>query len=60
MYRWTRPRIAIPVHGELRHMAEHARLGEAIAAHDPVRAQHLMRDVLGAFPTDVKRTVEAG
>jgi DNA-binding FadR family transcriptional regulator len=41
-------------------LAEHARLGEAIAAHDPVRAQHLMRDVLGAFPTDVKRTVEAG
>ncbi len=41
-------------------LAEHAELGEAIAAHDPDRAQHLMRDVLGAFPTDVKRTVEAG
>jgi DNA-binding GntR family transcriptional regulator len=40
-------------------LAEHASLGEAIAAHDPVLAQHLMRDVLGAFPTDVKRTVEA-
>ena len=30
MYRWTRPRIAIPVHGELRHMAEHARLAKSL------------------------------
>jgi ribonuclease J len=26
MYRWVRPRIAIPVHGEARHLAAHARL----------------------------------
>jgi len=26
MYRWLRPQIAIPVHGEVRHMTEHARL----------------------------------
>jgi len=26
MYRWTRPQIAVPVHGEPRHQAEHARL----------------------------------
>jgi ribonuclease J len=30
MYRWTRPRIAVPVHGELRHLAEHARLARAL------------------------------
>jgi ribonuclease J len=29
MYQWVRPRIALPVHGELRHMVEHASL-----AHD--------------------------
>lgn len=28
MYQHVRPHIAIPVHGELRHMAEHARLAE--------------------------------
>ncbi len=28
MYQHVRPSIAIPVHGELRHMAEHARLAE--------------------------------
>ncbi len=27
MYDWIRPQILLPVHGELRHMAEHARLG---------------------------------
>ena len=26
MYRWTRPQISVPVHGELRHQNEHARL----------------------------------
>ncbi len=30
MYAWTRPRIAVPVHGELRHMAEHARLAKSL------------------------------
>lgn len=30
MYRWVRPRIAIPVHGEMRHMREHARLARDI------------------------------
>ncbi|HEY2837063.1 MAG TPA: ribonuclease J [Rhizomicrobium sp.] len=30
MYRWTRPQIAVPVHGEQRHMAEHARLAKSL------------------------------
>jgi ribonuclease J len=30
MYRWTRPQIAVPVHGEQRHMAEHARLARSL------------------------------
>jgi ribonuclease J len=30
MYRWTRPQIAVPVHGELRHMSEHARLARSL------------------------------
>ncbi len=30
MYRWVRPRIAIPVHGEMRHLHEHARLARTL------------------------------
>jgi len=30
MYRWTRPQIAVPVHGELRHQSEHARLARSL------------------------------
>ena len=30
MYRWTRPQVAVPVHGELRHMTEHARLARSL------------------------------
>jgi len=30
MYRWTRPQIAVPVHGELRHQSEHARLARLL------------------------------
>ncbi|HRK72584.1 MAG TPA: ribonuclease J [Micropepsaceae bacterium] len=30
MYRWVRPRIAIPVHGEMRHLHEHARLARSL------------------------------
>lgn len=29
MYEWIRPQIAVPVHGERRHMEEHARLAKA-------------------------------
>ncbi|WP_267393258.1 MULTISPECIES: ribonuclease J [unclassified Sphingomonas] len=27
MYKWMRPKVLIPVHGEMRHMMEHARFG---------------------------------
>ncbi|HEX3811187.1 MAG TPA: ribonuclease J [Rhizomicrobium sp.] len=30
MYRWVRPQVSVPVHGELRHMSEHARLARSL------------------------------
>jgi ribonuclease J len=30
MYQWLRPQIAIPVHGEMRHMTGHARLAKSL------------------------------
>jgi ribonuclease J len=45
MYRWTRPRIAVPVHGELRHMSEHARLARSLQVPQAVVVEngHLLR-----------------
>jgi len=30
MYRWLRPQVAVPVHGELRHLTEHARIARSL------------------------------
>lgn len=30
MYQWARPQIAVPVHGEMRHLREHALLADAL------------------------------
>jgi ribonuclease J len=34
MYRWVRPKIAIPVHGEPLHLAEHAKLARKVGVKD--------------------------
>ena len=36
MYRWVRPRISVPVHGEIRHMTEHARLARSLQVPEAV------------------------
>ncbi len=38
LYQWVRPRVAVPVHGELRHMAEHAALARTIQVPETVVA----------------------
>jgi ribonuclease J len=45
MYRWVRPQIAVPVHGELRHMAEHARLARSLQVPQAVVVEngHMLR-----------------
>lgn len=43
----------------LQALKEHLALADAIAAHDADRAQILMRETLGTFPDDVKRTPDA-
>jgi ribonuclease J len=40
MYRWTRPQIAVPVHGEQRHMAEHARLARSLQVPQAVNVRN--------------------
>lgn len=36
MYQWARPRIAVPVHGERRHILEHAKLARALQVPEAV------------------------
>ncbi|NWH08960.1 MAG: ribonuclease J [Alphaproteobacteria bacterium] len=38
MYQWVRPQIAIPVHGEMRHMTEHARLAKELQVPESILA----------------------
>ncbi|OCC06285.1 MBL fold metallo-hydrolase [Labrys sp. WJW] len=38
MYHWTRPKIAIPVHGEAWHLAEHAELARSLGVPEVVAA----------------------
>ncbi|MEO8559603.1 MAG: ribonuclease J [Rhodospirillales bacterium] len=38
LYQWVRPKIALPVHGELRHMAEHAALARQMQVPETIIA----------------------
>jgi ribonuclease J len=60
MYRWTRPRIAIPVHGELRHMSEHARLARSLQVPEAIVVQngHMVR--LAPGPASIIDETPAG
>jgi ribonuclease J len=60
MYRWTRPQIAIPVHGELRHMSEHARLAKSLQVPQAVvvRNGHMLR--LAPGPAQLVDEVPSG
>ena len=60
MYRWTRPRIAVPVHGELRHMSEHARLARALQVPEAVVVEngHMLR--LAPGPATIIDEVPSG
>jgi ribonuclease J len=40
MYQWTRPRIAVPAHGEDLHLAEHAAFAKAQGVPEVVRARN--------------------
>jgi ribonuclease J len=57
MYDWVRPQIVVPVHGEARHMAEHARL--ALAHGVPKAVFQENGDVIRLAPGEPKKVDEA-
>ncbi|MGE0829259.1 MAG: ribonuclease J [Hyphomonadaceae bacterium] len=53
MYQWARPRIAVPVHGERRHILEHAKLAKELQTQEAVTPRNgdLIRLAPGAAMT---------
>ena len=60
MYGWARPRAAIPVHGEHRHLIEHAKLAHDLGVPEPVRIHNGDMVRLAPGPTEVIDVVPSG
>ncbi|MGI8932331.1 MAG: ribonuclease J [Sphingomicrobium sp.] len=57
MYRWIRPEILVPVHGEARHLAEHARFGLSEGVAETVVQKN--GDIVRLAPGKPKKVGEA-
>jgi ribonuclease J len=60
MYQWTRPRIAVPAHGEPMHLVEHARFAEAQGVKEVVRARNGTMVRLAPGPAEIIDEVPSG
>jgi ribonuclease J len=60
MYRWVRPKISIPVHGEPLHLAEHAKLARALGVRDVIVCANGDLVRLAPGPTGIVDEVRAG
>jgi len=60
MYEWTKPRIAIPAHGEPLHLAEHAKFARQQGVSEVVRAKNGTLVRLSPGKAEIVDTVPAG
>jgi ribonuclease J len=60
VYQWIRPQIALPVHGEVRHMVEHAALARACQVPETVVAPNGSLVRLAPGPAEIIDHVHAG
>jgi ribonuclease J len=60
MYQWVRPRAAIPVHGEVRHMIAHARLARDCQIPEAVVPKNGSLVRLAPGPVEIVDEVPAG
>lgn len=60
MYQWTRPRIAIPAHGEALHLEEHAKFARAQGIAEVIRARNGSIVRLAPGPAEIIATVPVG
>ncbi|MDP2373129.1 ribonuclease J [Reyranella sp.] len=60
VYQWVRPRIALPVHGEVRHMVEHAALASACQVPETIVAPNGSLVRLAPGPAEIIDHVPVG
>ena len=60
MYRWLRPRIAVPVHGEARHLAEHAAFASSLQVPETIVVENGAMVRLAPGPAALVDWVRAG
>jgi ribonuclease J len=60
MYQWTRPRIAIPAHGEPLHLSEHAKFARQQGVPEVVRAKNGTLVRLAPGPAEIVDNIPAG
>ena len=60
MYQWVRPRIAVPVHGEIRHMRAHAALARACQVPEAIVPQNGTLIRLAPGPAEIVEEVPVG
>ena len=60
VYQWVRPRIALPVHGEVRHMVEHAALARACQVPETIVAPNGTLVRLAPGPAEIIDHVPVG
>lgn len=60
MYQWVRPRIAVPVHGEMRHLMEHAKLAKECQVPETVVAGNGEMVRLAPDPAEIVDQVVSG
>ncbi|MEZ5873754.1 MAG: ribonuclease J [Hyphomicrobiales bacterium] len=60
LYRWVKPRVAVPMHGEGRHLEAHARLAEGLGVNEVVRARNGTMVRLLPGPAEIVDEVPVG
>ncbi|QQP92120.1 ribonuclease J [Skermanella sp. TT6] len=60
LYQWVRPKLAVPIHGEIRHQTEHARLARACQVPDTIIPENGSIIRLAPGPAEVVGQVQHG
>ena len=60
MYQWIKPELAIPVHGEARHLAEHAALARELQVPETITTRNGLMTRIAPGPAEVIEEVEHG